>query len=581
MPTLNIEGRRVKVDDGFLALSPEQQNATVEEIAQTLGITKSAAPSPKQSDISTATAVGRGAAQGLTLGLNDEMRGLVEAGGTAPDQPASLGALVRGGVNLLTGSGQEAYRAGTDRTRKDLAAAHEQAPIATGAGEIGGALAGGLGLAGAGLSFGANAARAGHGLGRAALGSAVDGSILGAVQGAGSAQEGERLGGAGSGALAGTLIGGAAPIAVASASNLVRRAVTPFQIGAERQALANTLRQEGVDLSAGQITGSKGLRYAESEIGGSTAENLMERQGEQFTAAALRRAGENANRATPTIMDRAFTRIGRNFDDLAARNWAEFDGPFVRDLQRVSGEYNSLVPQSQRAPVVDNILQDIINTHQANNGVMTGDAYQALRSRLDRLGRAAKNDSQLSEALFGIRNALDDVTERTIAMRNPNDLGEWRNARREYRNMLVLEKAVTGAGSDTAEGLISPSQLRNATVQQNRRSYARGHGDFAELARAGEALMKPLPQSGTAPRLRAQQLAAVLGGSAGAGAAGPAGAALGVVASTALPRAVGAAMMSRPGQAYLTNQLLGGQASPQYRALASLLLTNSAIAARD
>lgn len=35
--TLNINGKRVKVDDSFLALSPEQQNATVDEIAKSLG----------------------------------------------------------------------------------------------------------------------------------------------------------------------------------------------------------------------------------------------------------------------------------------------------------------------------------------------------------------------------------------------------------------------------------------------------------------------------------------------------------------------------------------------------------------
>lgn len=37
MPTLNINGQRVKVDDSFLSLTPEQQNATVDEIAQSLG----------------------------------------------------------------------------------------------------------------------------------------------------------------------------------------------------------------------------------------------------------------------------------------------------------------------------------------------------------------------------------------------------------------------------------------------------------------------------------------------------------------------------------------------------------------
>lgn len=38
MPTLNIEGRKVRVDDSFLSLSPEDQQATVEEIAAQLGI---------------------------------------------------------------------------------------------------------------------------------------------------------------------------------------------------------------------------------------------------------------------------------------------------------------------------------------------------------------------------------------------------------------------------------------------------------------------------------------------------------------------------------------------------------------
>lgn len=37
MPTLNIEGHQVQVDDSFMSLTPEQQNATVDEIAKSLG----------------------------------------------------------------------------------------------------------------------------------------------------------------------------------------------------------------------------------------------------------------------------------------------------------------------------------------------------------------------------------------------------------------------------------------------------------------------------------------------------------------------------------------------------------------
>ena len=46
MPTLNIEGRKVKVDDSFLKLSPADQQATVEEIASQLGIKSSNQDAP-------------------------------------------------------------------------------------------------------------------------------------------------------------------------------------------------------------------------------------------------------------------------------------------------------------------------------------------------------------------------------------------------------------------------------------------------------------------------------------------------------------------------------------------------------
>ena len=116
----------------------------------------------------------------------------------------------------------------------------------------------------------------------------------------------------------------------------------------------------------------------------------------------------------------------------------------------------------------------------------------------------------------------------------------------------------TGAGSAVAEGLISPSQLRNAVVQQDRRGYARGHGDFSDLARAAEAIMKPLPQSGTAPRQFFQRLASGIGAVLGGATAGLPGAAAGFAA----PAAAGRLLMSRPVQAYLGNQALA-QAAPE------------------
>lgn len=367
--------------------------------------------------------------------------------------------------------------------------------------------------------------------------------------------------------------------------NLGRRVITPLPATAERTNLANTLRGEGVDLTAGQATGSKPLQWAESTFGdmpgaGGRAGQMMTDQGEQFTNAALRRVGEDAPRATPDVIDNAFNRIGGQFQQIGSRNHLVPDQQLVNDLGAVRDNYNRVVGPSARAPAVQDTIADITHQVRGNGGVLAGDQYNALASQLGSDARAARNDPYLQRALQGHKDALDDAFERSLqASGNTQDLNALREARNQYRNLMVVEKAATGAGSNAAEGLISPSSLRNAVVQQNRRSYARGQGDFADLARSGEALLKPLPQSGTAPRLNMQHalqtLGTVIGGAAGS-AGGPAGAAAGAMTGIAAPAAAGRLLMSRPVQSYLGNQaLLPGAGDTSTRALARALMAST------
>jgi hypothetical protein len=502
----------------------------------------------------------RGAADTLTFGLSDE---LAAAGGA------------------LTGIGGERGQYSRNLRRERIAQDQRDMadPIASTAGRVAGGIGGGVGLARNGLSLTAAAANRGAGLAGTSLASGVEGAILSGAQGFGSGEGGaeNRLANAGEAAKWGFGIGVAAPAVVSGVTNAARRVISPLTTSPERQALTDVLRREGVDVTAGQSTGSRGLRYAEGEIGGQAAENVMERQGEQFTAAALRRAGINANRATPDVIDDAFTRIGQQFDDLAARNTIVPDRRLQNDLVGTWRDYAALTPDNARAPVVQNTIQDIVDAVRAN-GRLDGAAYQAVRSRLDRAARGTA-DPQLAEALRGIRNALDEGMERSIARNNHRDLGAWRQARNQYRNMLVIEQAATGAGENAAQGIISPSALRNATVTKHgRRNYARGSGDFAELARAGEGVMKPLPQSGTAPRLRAQNIGtgvtSLLGAGGGATVGGPLGAVAGAAAGAAIPAIVGRLMMSPAGQAYLRNTLASGNLDPATRAAVVSAINN-------
>jgi len=364
--------------------------------------------------------------------------------------------------------------------------------------------------------------------------------------------------------VAGGIVGGMAP-------SMIGRAISPVRVDPQRTQQAATLAAEGVPVTAGQISGSKPLRYAESvaidtPFAGGRAGAVMDTQAERFTQAALRRAGIDAPRAEPQVINAAFDRIGAVFDNaassiqvpLARPNPAgrmAFD-PIVRVARDIANRYERGAIPSEMTPRIRNIANDLqdLASRSAN---MDGRTYSRWRSEL---GDAARNtkDVHTRDALYDLQRALDTSAE-AFLRRSPQPemaarADQLRNARREYRNILVIEKAATSAGENAALGLISPSALRNATVQQGRRAYARGQGDFGNLARAGEAIMKPLPNSGTGPRVGVQLMGSAVGAGIGSMFGGPAGGMIGALAPMAGQAMIGRTTMSPLMQAYLQNQ---------------------------
>jgi hypothetical protein len=458
-------------------------------------------------------------------------------------------------------------------------------------GQLAGGVAQGAGLVAGGLSPAAHAINAGWRLPGVMAASGVEGGVLGALHGAGAGETAdERLSGASQGLALGGILGAAAPAVVQGVSSAARRVVSPFRTSPERVAAAQTLRAEGVPVTAGQLTGNRSLRFSESELGGRAAANLMDDQKDAFTKAILGRAGVTANRATPEVVDDAFRVVGQQFDDLAARNTLTADARMIQDVRAVFNNYGLNTNETARRPIVEKLTRDIVDA--SRKGQVSGGAYQKLSKELAKAARSAGKDFEAKEALYGLRDALDGAMERSMVAAQSPDVGAWQAVRTQYRNLLPIEAAATRAGEDAAEGLISPANIRNAAIQlQGRRAYARGQGDFADLARAGSMLLSPLPDSGTAGRLRAQNLAAfgpmiggaVIGGGAGAYQSGDmTGALAGAAAGALAPRVAGRALMSRPVQSYLSNQIATGAPDPLKRAIMNAILTGntSALAGR-
>jgi hypothetical protein len=350
----------------------------------------------------------------------------------------------------------------------------------------------------------------------------------------------------------GGVVGGAGP-------GVASRAITPLPINAQRAAAVNTLRNEGVnDLTAGQITGNRSLRYAESMLGdapgaGAAATRANEASGRQFTDAGLRRSGaaRGAGETTPEAIDRSFDRIGTQFDVLAARNSAPVSQNYLNEIAAAQNQYNYLFQDPMRRPIVEHIVDQATN-HAAAHGIMGGAQYNAVRSSLGRIMRSYRyRDPDVADFARETQDAMDRLMQAHMA---PGDAAAWQQARNQYRNLLVLEKASTGGGENAAAGEISPARLRGAVVGQNRRDYARGNGDFADLARAGEQIMTPLPNSGSAQRALVTTIPAAIGTTVGALTHGAPEAMGAAAAGASAPGLAGRVLMSRLAQAYLGNQ---------------------------
>lgn len=458
------------------------------------------------------------------------------------------------------------------RMREAERRASEEHPVAYYGGQVGGALGTGVGLAKGGLSATNAAINSGAKLPMVVLASGAEGAALGAGYGFGAGEgAGDRSLGARDAGTLGFGVGFATPYAIQGASKAFQKIRAPLTASPERTAAVQFLESEGIPLTAGQKTGSRSLRYAESELGGAKSARIMEDQGRAFTDAAMRRAG-GSGLADEESLRALQGRLSQGFEGISKRNNMVADGDLLRDMIGTLQEYNKVLPSEQKQ-IFGNIVQDIGERIKTGGGSMSGTDYQAVRSRLSKRALNARgSDNELADAYRGIRNALDNAMERSIT---GVDAGVWKELRKQYGNSKVLMKAAKGGGEDAALGIISPARLRMAASSGSGDAYVLGNSDFSQLAKAGQATMTPLPDSGTPSRLAVRGLMSLPAGM-GAIAGGATGDVMmglgGALAGAVVPKAAGQVLMSKPMQNYLARQIISQPLTAQSRSLLTALV---------
>jgi hypothetical protein len=523
----------------------DEQNLSVEEMLRRYQNAPSEQPSTEEM-LRNYQAANRAEAapEDVTAGM--ALRGVPVLGAYVPQAEAAI----RAAAQPLTGVGapratwRERYEANLPLQQAQYAQAERESPVTSAALQMAGGTAALAPLAAAApAAFGTVPAQGlirslGAGAGSSAAISAADALARGEDPYA-AAKIGAGFGAAGT--VAGRAIG---------------RGLTPFQVSPERaQAIAELERRGVTGMTAGEKTGSW-IRYPESSLYDVTGVGPGDLARRQYTRAALEQAGIDADKATPEVLEQAFKNWGARADQLAENVTLRGDQELGRDLGNAIKNYGDIVAEPNQAPAFKNYIQEIMDHIAANDGNLPGKTYQSLSSRIERTARNAPWET--ASALRDLKMALSDAMERSAAG-TPHE-GMWRQLNRQYRTMLMIQDAAGGPGAATAEGLLSPAQLRTAV---GRKDYARGRGDLADLARWGQIAMTPLPQSGTGPR--AYWTMAVPGGlgAMGWGAmTGDPNMMWGGLVPIAGPHVAARLLMSRPAQAYLGNRMLAAGFRP-------------------
>jgi hypothetical protein len=380
------------------------------------------------------------------------------------------------------------------------------------------------------------------------------------------------------------MLGAAAALAAPAAGAFAARAVTPIPAAQSpgRRALVEQAARERVPLSIGQQTGSPFILKLEqrlSQMPQTEARAAAEQQVQDaaFNAAVMRRTGEEAASAGPEVIRAAKARAGGVIGEMANRNTLRVTPEMDAQLAQFEDSLQ-FVPSQSAEPLRARIAQIRgMMRPDAEGGVgmiIPGAAYREMDTEL---GQAVRNAgggdlrAHLTKLREGLRSAMD-------ASISPEDAASWQQARREYANIKVVEKAMGGAGAGIAEGNVSPQSLRAAIGGER---YATGTADLEPLARLGQSVLRRPTDSGSPAGMAVNGLLSGAGPIANSAVGAAVGTALGspmagVIAGAAyshvMPKAVQSALLNPLIQAYLRNQALSPQQIQAIRGLRNNLL---------
>ena len=425
-------------------------------------------PTPQQT-VSAGSALAGGVAQGVSLNFYDELRGLMEAGGLDPKDPASLTTLLQGAYKYWSGDPEatQRYDAATGRERQVLQQAQEQQPVASIAGNVLGAVA--LPIGGA-----LQAATLPGRIGRGAAVGAGAGAAYGAGEGSGLEDRASR---AAVGGALGAGVGAVAPVALKSvelAGQGIAAAARPIttSIRGMRDPEAEAARRVVTGLRRDAAAGDAGLSPAEFAAARASGTPVAMVDAGGSTTRALARSSANTSPEARGALERL---TSDRFETQGSRA-VDFVTNLVRTPANAGVTRDALEDAARkfRKPFYDRAYRD------GSGGIWDNE----LKSMMD---NAPVMQTAAKEAIASIQNKV--ASGRAMSPVSPSGsptLEFWDQVKRSLDSKYnVLKRA-----GDT-EGMADVQALRSRLIGKLDTavpSYATARGLAAEFFKASNAL---------------------------------------------------------------------------------------------
>ena len=343
---------------------------------------------------------------------------------------------------------------------------------------------------------------------------------------------------------------------------LAKKIISPQggEITGQTKKYVDLLKKEGVIPTAGtMLNDAQILAWEEATKAG---RNMQEAAVEAFSRAALKRIGINKNRVEAADLEQVYRNINKGYRetidslDISKGKMVPTQSQ-LDDLKLAFRDYQGNVNMTTDTPIIRqvfNVLDRSLKTGQS----LSKNQMKFFQRNLNAMTRKGDVNGEFARRAVPI---LNDMIHKNLGKEGKAKLLE---TNRLFRDFLAIEKTVD-RGEGFYTGLVTPQKLATATSQVFKRDKLFGRSELGELARAGSATMKTLPQAGNyRERLNAGGMAAgqtqASSGAAGFGLTGdPATAATMYAAGSLLAPMRNRAMTSPMGQEYLKNQLITNQ----------------------